>query len=319
MATAKPLSQVTAFFPAYNEEQNIAQCIERARTALEKYAKEWEIIIIVYEGSLDRTKEIVQQYAKKDKRIRLIMQPKERKGVGAAYLIGFEHAKYSRVFYCDSDNQFDPEEIKRFLPYIDDYDIIASYRIDRQDPHGRIWASKLYNFFLRQLFPIKEKDVDCAFRMVNKRIFEKITIISTTGLMTAEMLAKARIAGYKITQVGVTHYPRTAGEARFETTIPAGLNFPKPTVVFEILCEIGKLRQEIHRYKKQYSYRGSSFKPHGTHIFFSSLWNTWRIFWNAVLFRRCPLCHSPIIEKDYPVDLTQYGRCTNHSCSWGKN
>src|SRR3989338_6348728 len=202
MKEKKPIDELSLFFPAYNEEENIAICIEKAKKAAEKYVEKWEILVVVYEGSMDKTKEIVKQYEKKDKRIKLIIQPNERKGVGTAYKIGFETAKYKNVFYCDSDNQFDPEEIKRFLPYIDDYDIIAGYRINRQDAAARIWTSRFYNLLMRLLFPIKENDVDCAFRLVNKKIFQDISIISTTGLMTGEMLAKARIAGYKITQVG---------------------------------------------------------------------------------------------------------------------
>lgn len=315
MNSPKQIDTITVFFPAYNEEKNIGPCIEAGKKALEKYAHTWEILVVVYDGSIDKTMKIVQAYEKKDKRIRLILQSKEQKGVGTAYLLGFKNAKYPKVFYCDSDNQFDIDEIKRFIPYIDDFDIIAGYRINRQDSKTRIWTSLVYNFFLRRLFPIKERDVDCAFRFVNKKIFEKIPITSTTGLMTAEMLAKARIAGYNITQVGVSHYPRTVGEARFE--MPAGLNVPKPTVVLEIVREIVQLKKEINLFKKQFNYH-SEKRRYGISALFQSLKNTAALFWNAVLFRRCPLCKSPILAKDYPEDLTQYGICTNEKCMWGK-
>ncbi len=316
MKEKKAIAELTLFFPAYNEEENISVCIEKAKNAAEKYTEKWEILVVVYEGSIDKTKEIVKEYGEKDKRIKLVIQPKERKGVGAAYQIGFEKARYNTIFYCDSDNQFDPDEIKRFLPYIEEYDIIAGYRINRQDPKGRIWTSRIYNFFLRQIFPIKEKDVDCAFRLVKKEIFEKIKIVSTTGLMTAEMLTKARIAGYKITQVGVSHYPRVAGEARFE--MPAGLNVPKPKVVWEILKEILALREEIKAFKAMYAYKVVSRKRKGITALYYTFRNTLLIFWNAVLWRRCPVCHAAIQEKDHPEDLTQYGICTNQTCAWGK-
>lgn len=313
----KPINAMTAFFPAYNEEENIGKCIEQTKKALEKYAEQWEMLVVVFEGSIDRTKDIVKAWEKKDKRIKLIVQPKEKKGVGAAYKIGFDRAKYDKVFYCDSDNQFNPEEIKRFLPYIDEFDIIAGYRINRQDAKARIWTSKIYNWLMRRLFPIKEKDVDCAFRLVNKKIFPAVSLISTTGLMTGEMLAKARIAGYKITQVGITHYPRTAGEARFE--MPAGLNVPKPRVVWETVLEIIKLRKDIKDWKKKYQERTKEQEEKkGIKERWKEVKNTAAIFWNAVLWRQCPLCHGPIQEKDYPEDLTQYGICTNKECRWGK-
>jgi glycosyltransferase involved in cell wall biosynthesis len=313
---AKLIESLTVFFPAYNEEKNIAQCIESAKKTLKKYAQKWEILVIVYEGSIDKTIDVVTAYQTKDKRIRLILQPKEQKGVGTAYLLGFKNAKYDAVFYSDSDNQFDITELKRFIPYIGDFDIIAGYRINRQDPTARIWTSKLYNFFLRQLFPIKERDVDCAFRCVNKKIFNSFSIVSTTGLMTAEMLAKARIAGYKITQIGVSHYPRTAGEACFE--MPAGLNVPKPKVVWEIVKEIIHLRKDIADFKRKCHY-SSHKKRGGIQTAMKTIKNNALIFWHAVLFRRCPLCQSPILEKDYPEELTQYGICTNEHCTWGKH
>ncbi len=313
---AKLIDTLTVFFPAYNEEKNIGHCIESAKKTLQKYVEKWEILVVVYEGSIDKTIDVVTAHQKKDKRIHLLVQPKEQKGVGTAYLLGFQHAKYDLVFYCDSDNQFDISELKRFIPYMDDFDIIAGYRINRQDPKGRIWTSKIYNFFLRQLFPIKERDVDCAFRCVNKKIFNSFSIVSTTGLMTAEMLAKARIAGYKITQVGVSHYPRLEGEARFE--MPAGLNVPKPKVVWEIMQEIIRLRKNIADFKKVHHYSAHT-KSGGMRTTARTIKNNALIFWHAVLFRRCPLCQSPILEKDYPEELTQYGICTNEHCPWGKH
>ncbi len=316
MREQKPIDELTLFFPAYNEEENIALCIEKAKKAAEKYVEKWEILIVVYEGSVDKTKEIVKSWGKKDKRIKLIIQPNERKGVGTAYKIGFETAKYKNVFYCDADNQFDPEEMKRFLPYINEYDIITGYRIDRQDAKGRIWASQIYNMLMRLLFPIKEKDIDCAFRLVKKRIFEKIKITATTGVMTGEMLARARIAGYDITQVGVTHYPRVAGEARFE--MPAGLNVPKPKVVLETIREVLTLRKELKQEMKEYEKRQRQERRETKEGFWKETKNTCAILWHVVLWRQCPLCKSAVREKDYPEDLTQYGMCTNPACTWGK-
>ncbi len=316
MREQKQIDELTLFFPAYNEEENIALCIENAKKAAEKYVEKWEILVIVFGGSSDRTKEIVKEYEKKDKRIKLIIQPKERKGIGTAYKIGFEAAKYKNVFYCDSDNQFNPEEIKRFLPYIDDYDIITGYRINRQDAKGRILASGLYNVLMRMLFPIKEKDIDCAFRLVKRKIFDKVRMNATTGVMTGEMLAKARIAGYKITQVGITHYPRVAGEARFE--IPAGLNVPKPRVVLETIKEVQALKMELKEELNHYYVTEQEKKKTARGNLWKETKDTATIFWNVVLLRQCPLCKSHVAEKNYPKDLTQYGMCINPACSWGK-
>ena len=88
--------------------------------------------------------------------------------------MGFKNAKYPYIFYADSDNQFDLEEFKKFLPYINKYGIIAGYRIKRHDPTTRIITSKIYNLMMRILFGTKERDLDCAFRPVDKKVLNSI-------------------------------------------------------------------------------------------------------------------------------------------------
>src|SRR3990167_3308885 len=109
---------ITIFFPAYNEEENIAKVIADADTALRENANEYEILIIVYEGSSDRTIPITKELMKRSSRIRLVIQPRDKKGVGYAIRMGFEEARYPHIFYADSDNQFDLNELQKFLPYI---------------------------------------------------------------------------------------------------------------------------------------------------------------------------------------------------------
>ena len=230
---------ITMFFPAYNEEENIPKVINSAINVLSKVANNYEILVIVYEGSTDDTIEIVKKFAKKNKKIQLLIQPKDKKGIGYAKMMGFKNAKYPYIFYADSDNQFDLAEFKKFLPYINKYDIIAGYRIKRHDPKTRIVISKIYNAMMRILFGTKERDLDCAFRLVNKRVINSIELTCSTGVATTEILAKARRKGFRIKEIGVNHYPRILGKPVFEWEI--GLNLPKPKVVLDILKEMLKL------------------------------------------------------------------------------
>src|SRR3989344_5337340 len=192
---AKP--DIKMFFPAYNEEENIPIIVKSAEEVLKKYAGEYEILVVVYEGSRDSSIKVVRELEKKSSRIKLVLQPKSQKGIGAAIKIGFENARYGNVFYADSDNQFDLKEFDRFLPHLEDYDIIAGYRIKRNDPKTRIIVSRIYNAMLKVLFGVREKDLDCAFRLVKKKIIKKVSLGCITGLGTTEMLAKARKAGFK--------------------------------------------------------------------------------------------------------------------------
>ncbi len=233
-----PKPNITMFFPAYNEAENIPKIIISATKVLKEVAKNYEILVIVYEGSTDGTIGIVKRFAAKDKKIRLIIQPKNKKGIGYAKMMGFKNAKYPYIFYADSDNQFDLNEFKKFLPYIGKYDVIAGYRIKRHDPKSRIITSKIYNIMMRFLFGAKERDLDCAFRLVSKRVINSINLTCTTGVATTELLAKARKKGFRIKEIGVNHYPRTLGKSIFEAK---GLSLPKPKVVLNILKETANL------------------------------------------------------------------------------
>ncbi len=235
---------ITMFFPAYNEEENIPILIKSAKKILSEVAEKYEILIVVYEGSTDNTIRVVKEFAKKDDRIRLVIQPINKKGMGIALRQGFQNAKYENIFYADSDNQFDLNEFRKFLPFIDKYDIIAGYRIKRQDPSTRIITSKFYNILVSALFGTKERDLDCAFRLVNRKVFNNVKLICKTGLSTTEILAKARKKKLRIKEVGVKHYPRTLGKPVFEMEV--GLNLPKPKVVFDLLSEMWKLWVDIY-------------------------------------------------------------------------
>ena len=239
-----PKPNITMFFPAYNEAENIPKLLNLAMKVLNDVANEFEILVVVYEGSSDGTIDIVKKFEKKNKKIKLLIQPKEKKGIGYAKIMGFTYAKYPFIFYADSDNQFDLNDFRKFLKYIGKYDIIAGYRIKRHDPKARVIISKIYNLLMRFLFGAKEKDLDCAFRLVSKKVINSINLTCSTGLATTEILAKARKKGFKIKEVGVNHYPRILGKPVFEWEI--GLNLPKPSVVVNILKETFRLWIDIH-------------------------------------------------------------------------
>ena len=233
---------ITMFFPAYNEAENIPKLLESAVKILKKSANEYEILVVVYEGSTDGTIDAVKKFAVKNNKIKLLLQPKDKRGIGYAKIMGFKNAKYENIFYADADNQFDLNDFRKFLPYINKYDIIAGYRIKRHDPKTRIIVSKIYNAMMRILFGTKERDLDCAFRLINKKVINNVDLICRTGVATTEILAKARKKGFKIKEIGVNHYPRILGKPVFESGF---LNLPKPKVVFNILKEMMMLYKDI--------------------------------------------------------------------------
>lgn len=233
---------ISVFFLTYNEEENVIDLIESATSVLKKIAADYEIMIVNYDGSTDNTEKIVEEAAKKDPHVRLVHQPVDKKGVGYAIKLGFENARFENIFYTDGDNQFNMKDLEKMVPYIDKYDVIACYRINRQDPWLRKFTSNVYNVLVKTIFRVKQKDVDCAFRLVKKKVFKKVKLICRTGLATTELLAKARKNGFRIKQIGVKHYPRMKGKSVFEAK---GINLPKLKVIFELFDEMIKLYKDL--------------------------------------------------------------------------
>jgi len=225
------------FFPAYNEEENISRVIEDAQTVLKKYANNYEILIVLYEGSTDKTKEIIESYHEKDPNVKIVLQKKDDHGIGKAYRIGLKSAKYDLIFYADSDNQFDLNDFGKFLPYIEEYDIIAGYKLKRNDPFLRKFISFGYNCIVRLVFHMKVWDVNTAFRLVKKKVVNDLNLHSRYGTVTTEMLIKASKKGYKIKSIGVNHFDRGGGKPMYE--IVEGMLHPMTVIaVFRELIRV---------------------------------------------------------------------------------
>ncbi len=198
--------------PAFNEVENIEQSICRARDAMDRLIRksmlsDWEIIV-VDDGSLDGTAQRV--VALQEDRLRLIRHPQNR-GYGATLRTGFDAALMSHVFFTDADLQFDAQEIDRLLPWIHQYDIVAGYRSPRQDPWMRRANAVAWGLALHRAFGLDVEDVNCAFKLFRREVLEGLDIDSRGAFVNAEILLKARLEGFTIKQVPVSHFARPAG------------------------------------------------------------------------------------------------------------
>ncbi|WP_243120809.1 glycosyltransferase family 2 protein [Pelotomaculum sp. FP] len=201
---------ISIFFPCYNEEQNVTRITLEAIEVARRISDDYEIII-VNDGSRDRTGEIAERLAKENPAVRVIHHD-GNKGYGAALQTGFKNASKELVFYTDGDGQFKIEEITRLLPLIEEADIVSGRRTYRQDSFMRKVNAFLWGALVNALFKINVNDVDSAFKLYRRKIFDEITLTSQGALIDTEILAKARAKGYTITEVGVSHFPRVAGE-----------------------------------------------------------------------------------------------------------
>jgi glycosyltransferase involved in cell wall biosynthesis len=246
MSTAKdkrPLAEISAFVPAYNEADNIAEVVDRLHSAMESVARKHEVIVVLFEGTTDGTDRVLAGLEKEDELLRVVVQPASHRGYGVALRLGIEAARYRYIFYTDADNQFDPAEIVKLAPLMQGADLVSGIRADRQDPLARKITAKVYNKIMDVALGTKLQDVDCAFKLFRKSMFEGMNLTSNTGLIDPEIVARARADGRLIMEVPVTHFARTAGEAHFEADARFGI--PEPQVVFGILSELWELRKAI--------------------------------------------------------------------------
>lgn len=205
------ISELSIFFPFWNEEKNIEEVVMRAIPIAEKVAKNWEILIID-DGSTDKTLEKANNIASKNKNIRVITHSPNR-GYGAAIKEGLENANFQYVVFNDGDLQFDFSEVTKFIELIKNNDLVIGFRQQRKDNLIRHLLMNLLKLWDYLFFGFNFKDIDCGFKMFKKDAINELMPLRSEGAMiTTEILAKAKRKKLKIAQVSVTHYPRLHGD-----------------------------------------------------------------------------------------------------------
>jgi glycosyltransferase involved in cell wall biosynthesis len=224
---------ISVFFPCYNEQGNVNRTVENALAVLEKIGADYEVII-VNDGSRDATGSIADGIVSENPRVKVVHHPTNL-GYGSALQSGFKASTKELVFFTDGDGQFDMNEMPPLLPLMDQYDIVTCYRINRQDPLIRKINAWCWTQLVCLLFNMKIRDIDCAFKLFKRGSVDTAKLVSTGALIDAEILARATRKGCKITQVGVHHYPRTAGAQ----------TGAKLSVIFRAFRELFKLSRQI--------------------------------------------------------------------------
>ncbi len=203
---------ISAVIPAYNEEENITQLIEKLYVFLKDNFSDFEIIV-VDDGSRDFTYSRVLSLKNRLGKNLLLIRHKKNMGYGAALRDGLFSASKSLVFYTDSDNQFDIRDISKLVEHIKYYDIVVGYRKDRKDPALRKVASFVYNRIIRILFNLKVKDIDCSFKLFKRDNLRQLSIERSGFFVDTELLLKSKSRGFKIKEIGVRHFPRLRGKS----------------------------------------------------------------------------------------------------------
>src|SRR6266480_5655862 len=185
-----------------------------------------------------------------------IIRHGQNRGYSAALKSGIMSTKYDLIFFSDSDGQFDFRDLEQLIFWSEDYDIVAGYRAKRQDPLYRRLNALGWNVLVRLVLGIKIRDIDCAFKLFRRSVFDHIQIRCVGAMVNTEILAQATRLGMRIRQVKVSHFPRRYGKQ-------SGANPRVIAVAFRELC---LLWRKLRRVKPdqaglQFRHRGTSELP----------------------------------------------------------
>jgi glycosyltransferase involved in cell wall biosynthesis len=233
MAPESRLSSLTVVLPCHDEEENVAEAIRQAAAAAAAAADRFEVLV-VDDGSTDATRAIAAAVSFLDPRVRVLAH-EHNEGYGAALRTGIAGARCDWVLLTDADLQFDLGEIEQFVGPAASHDLVVGYRLVRMDPLMRRVNAYAWNRLVGRVFDLDVRDVDCAFKLVRTDLAQRLRLTADGAMISTELLARARLAGASIVELGVRHRPRVAGEQ-------SGAD---PAVVVSAFRELRRIRAEL--------------------------------------------------------------------------
>ncbi|HUH12684.1 MAG TPA: glycosyltransferase family 2 protein [Longimicrobiales bacterium] len=205
---------LSIFFPAYNDAGTIASLALVAHMTARQLTDDHEVIVID-DGSPDHTGELLDEMAKSFPWLKVVHHARNR-GYGGALRSGFQAASKDLIFYTDGDAQYDPRELTRLhAAFVPGVDFVNGYKIGRSDPLHRVVIGRVYHWFVRTMFGLRLRDVDCDFRLMRRAVFEKVALTRSSGVICVELMKKVQDHGFRIAEVPVHHFYRSYGKSQF--------------------------------------------------------------------------------------------------------
>ncbi len=207
----KPV-KISAVVPLYNEQESIGLLCSDLKDALDKLNKSYEIILID-DGSTDKTLELLKGLAEKDKQIRIISFTRNF-GQTAAMAVGFSDAVGDVVVTLDGDLQNPPADIGKLLDKMQEgYDVVSGWRKNRQDPlFTRKIPSMIANALISKITGVKLHDYGCTLKAYSRDMVKNIQLY---GEMHRFIPALTSWRGARVGEIEVAHYPRKYGKSKY--------------------------------------------------------------------------------------------------------
>lgn len=218
-ATEGGRPSITAFFLCYNDAGTIASMVILADRTLRDLTDDYEILV-GNDASTDHSATVLAELQRLYPHLRVLTHARNR-GYGGNLRSGFAAATKELVFYTDGDAQYDPTELATLYAHLEpDVDVVQGYKIERHDPLHRKIIGRIYHHFVRFVFDLHLRDVDCDFRLMRRPVLESFPLSSDSGVITVELMSRIEQGGFRVRQVPVHHYHRAYGQSQF-------FNFPR--------------------------------------------------------------------------------------------
>ncbi|MCD6557848.1 MAG: glycosyltransferase family 2 protein [Candidatus Aenigmarchaeota archaeon] len=186
--------------PMYNEAKHVRMVLRDLTKRSPPGLKE---IIVVNDGSVDNTLELLKKMKQKYKKLRVV-NLRRNHGKGYALRVGAKKAKTENIIFIDGDGQHHASEIKRFLKKLRNSDMVIGQRNFSTLPHRRRFTNRLSRIATYMLTGLRFGDILCGFRAVKKRAFLSMNLKEDGYRIEIEMILKAVKKKMKITSVPVS-------------------------------------------------------------------------------------------------------------------
>ncbi|MGH7247888.1 MAG: glycosyltransferase family 2 protein [Pseudomonadota bacterium] len=239
MATSARLPGLSIFLPSHNEEANVERVVGGYLAELPNVADNYEVIV-VNDGSRDRTGEVAGRLAAENPRVKVVNHEVNR-GYGGAVVSGIRAATMPYVMLSDGDGQFDPKDVEKLAVFMPEFDVVVGRRVHRADHLIRRLNGNAWTILVRVVLGVTISDIDCGFKMFKREFLDGMELRAHGAMISTELMARLMGRGARIKEVEVRHLPRTAGEQ-------SGASLPVVIRAFkELFILYAELRAERRR------------------------------------------------------------------------